>query len=623
MKPIFLPDMGLFNIIWVLGAIITQQVQTELLFSETQEQTEMLFQPMNRAYLTYSEYRICYYHEISDYFEEVEQVEHIVKTAKDICMSKLAENDKDKHICVSTVEELEAKALEVRQTQEKIYAFDHEERKKRAPLEIIGTLANSLFGILSREDADKYNTLIDETRAKSARNLNLISEQTSIIEATVNIFNETSSQFKERLANLEEIFATAMNADPGTVWQHIKSWTRDGEQETKWNKKAWELQFNSIINLAIIHLDKYEKTSTRILQTLSNLMEGNLFPFITKKQLAHNLEEIGKQLSKEEALPINPFTDSPFRLLQIGKLHSVLRQNRILTELTVPILQTTQYTLLKIIPLPFGEEQTRIISVQADMLLTDRSHQQIIPITEQEYKDCRQLNRNNIVCKQNEQILTDKNQECELMLLNNPQGTVMPSNCITKQIPTRNYFIHLHRLNTYFCKIVEPISIQLICRNFSEYHTIKANGFLEIQPGCEIKTDEFILKAHKSNQLQTEETKYIAVKRGGKTENETEEKRVTNRNEFIKSPNEDFGKLIERINRLKGKEEDARNQEWTSNMTGQVWRQKYWTISSVGMVIGILAVGSILIWKKISEFTGRITAEHRPRNNDVERRQSM
>lgn len=613
--------MEILKIIVILYGLCHRS-NTEVLFTETEEQIEMIFQPISEVYLTYSEYRICYYHEITDYFEEIEHLKHIIHKAKEICVNKLGENDTNKHICASTMEEMEAKLVDVEQTQEKISAFDHQERKKRAPLEIVGTLANSLFGILSREDADKYNELIDETRAKSIKNLNLISEQTSIIEATVNIFNETSNQFRERLTNLEKIFATALDANPETIWQTIKSWTKDGEHEDRWNKKAWELQFNSITNLAIIHLDKYEKISTRILQTLSNLMEGNLFPFITKKQLTKNLEDIGKQLSKEEALPINPFTDSPFRLLHIGKLHSVLRKNRILTELTVPILQTTRYTLLKAIPVPFGENEARIISIRADMFLADKSHHQIIPMTEQEYKDCRQLNQENIVCKQNEQILINKEQECELMLLNNPHGEEVPTGCTTIQIPTRNYFIHLHKLNSYYCKIMEPVNVQLICSNYTEYHILRKDGFLKIQPGCEIKTEEFILKAHKSNQLENNETRYIFIKKDWKAEEEREGKRETKVNEFIKSPSEDFGKLVEKINKLKGKEEEAKNQEWTKNLSGQNWRQKYWSISSFSLLIGIVSIGSILIWRRVSEFT-REMSRNGPRDLEVDRRQSV
>lgn len=596
--------MEFAKVISIVGAIVLQST-AELNFTIAGGQIELIFQPMAETYLTYSEYRICFYHEISDYFEEIEHLDHMIKKAKEICIKELASNGEDSHICSTTTSELEQKLEELRQGQEKIRAFDQQERKRRAPLELVGTLANSLFGILSREDADRYNTLIDETRAKSVANLDLITEQTSVIEATINIFNETANSFKERLSNLESIFTMTIDGNPASLWAKFKEYMNDeGAERKKWNKKSWEIQLNAVTSLAIISLGKYERSTIRILETLSNLMEGNLFPFITRKQLTQNLEEIGKRLAKEETLPINPFVDSPFRVLQIGTLHSVLSKNRILTELTVPILQTTRYDLMRAIPVPFGEEEVKIISLSSNMILTDKQHHQLIPISEEEYKDCRDLGKGRIVCKQNEQILINKDQQCELTLLNNPHGHEVPESCETKSIPRKNYFIHLHKINTYFCFIRKPINVQQICGESTDYSTLKEDGFLEIEAGCEIKTDEFILKAHKTNRIRTNETKYIYIKKGLEVEVEESKEEATfakksTTSEFVKTPNEDFGRLIERVEKLKKKEREERNREWFSRVNRSDTFQSYFSVISVMILTVLGTAGAVWIWRRL------------------------
>lgn len=84
---------------------------------------------------------------------------------------------------------------------------------RRAPVEIVGTLESALFGILSREDADKYNEWIDSTEKASRRNIKLIREQNSILESTVNLFNESSSVLKIRLNWLEGYFNDTLDTN--------------------------------------------------------------------------------------------------------------------------------------------------------------------------------------------------------------------------------------------------------------------------------------------------------------------------------------------------------------------------------------------------------------------------
>lgn len=564
--------------ICVLGTL-SYPTSAENMFEETNDQIELIYQPIGSAFLTYAEYRICYYHDIKDYFDELANIRSQVNNAKAACLRELAKYKNDTHICTETMAELDKRVVELEETNEKIKSFNSH-RKRRAPLELIGTLANSLFGILSREDADRYNGMIEEAKSSSRKNLNLISEHTSILEAAINVFNQTSIEVRDKLNRLEQMFGQPLNR---------------AESNERW----WNIQINSVTSLAIVSLDRYEKTAIHILYIVANLIEGNLFPFITKAQIAQNLEDINKNLTKEEALPINPFTDSPYRLLHVSSLHSTLTRDRILTELTIPIIQTKQYQVYKIIPVPFGKGKMSIITPTTDMFLTDRTHEEFIPITEDEYRDCRYLEQDKMICKQYEQVLIDGEKGCELSLLNNPHSKTIPPNCKIQQVPTKNYFIHLHTLNKYYCLIRQPLTIQIICNETTEYLKLERDGFLKIQQGCQIKSDEFILRSHRTNKIFNRESKYIFSKRNLTEETAANIKENELQNEFIKTPSKDYSKIIERLESLKREEEQERNREWWTDLRRENSIKSYGI--SLGMIslVGIGALAVMIIIRKI------------------------
>lgn len=593
-----------------------------LKFEESEQQIEMIFKSIGEVFLTYSEYRVCYFHDIGDYFDELGNLNQLVEKADLICQKELKQWPPEKHICASTIEELQKRLEDLAEMNVKIRSFD-ERRKRRAPVEIVGTLANALFGILSREDADKYNEWIDSTEKASRRNLKLITEQTSILESTVNLFNESSSDLKSRLNRLEGFFTD----------------TLDKDRSNPFNKKWWAIQFNSIISLIITSLDRYEKTSLHILYIISNLMEGNLFPFITNKQILIDLEEINKNMTREEALPINPYTDSPFRLLRVANLQSTLASNRILTVLTIPILQNKLYKLIKVTPIPFGKEKVKIIQPSSDFFLTDEAHDESIPMTPEEFKDCSRLSQTKLICKQYEQISTQQERNCELTLMANPQEEEMFANCKIRDIPKQNYFIHLQDLNEYYCVIREPIRVQVICAENSHYVKLERDGFLTLDQNCLLKTKDFILKGHRTNNKIIRTSKYTFTRRGWTDEINIAPSKSISQNEFIKNPGEDYAKIAERLQELKEKEKEAEHTEKWSALHREGGLTKYLLVGILGVVLLLGAAVSCALNRKIQNIfklegkTNRDVGEqepqedrdfegHDPMNDEVNRRRS-
>lgn len=226
-------------------------------------------------------------------------VTHMVEELSDICRIRLikeAGNPTD--ICEILVQEIEHRMEDLTELQERLSGYlDGTKRTRRAPVEIIGTLANALFGIMSREDAEHYDQQIEQLKSDSGRNINVVTRQASILENTIDIFNETTSELTQRLEKLKGAFTTYLDINP----------------KTRQNQREWTTRLNTLATITSLAISRYEASTLRILRLLEDLTKGN--PFVTKEQLRKDLENINKVLNKDETLPIN---------LQMDNIQSII-----------------------------------------------------------------------------------------------------------------------------------------------------------------------------------------------------------------------------------------------------------------------------------------------------------
>lgn len=83
---------------------------------------------------------------------------------------------------------------EIEHKNQLLYKGNKYMRHKRAPLDIIGTIANRLFGVLNQEDADNIAAHIDRVKTYENHLMDLLKNQTSIIESTTNVIKKQRTE---------------------------------------------------------------------------------------------------------------------------------------------------------------------------------------------------------------------------------------------------------------------------------------------------------------------------------------------------------------------------------------------------------------------------------------------
>jgi len=80
-------------------------------------------------------------------------------------------------------------------------------RQPRAPLDIVGNIASSLFGVFDSSYADKMVQTITKLKANEKHFLTLLRNQTSLIDSTINVIKRDEVSNSKRLKKIENYIA--------------------------------------------------------------------------------------------------------------------------------------------------------------------------------------------------------------------------------------------------------------------------------------------------------------------------------------------------------------------------------------------------------------------------------
>lgn len=434
--------------LFAIGILTTLAgAQRGINYTENNESSGIIFVPIADTYLTYKEWRIVYYYDLQEYYNEIQMMNSIHKRLEKICTGGIANKSAElSEACKITLAHASNHLQSVERNREIIESYNSAHKRfKRAPLNVIGSLANSLFGILDQEDAAKYDTQIQRLKKHQDFAVELMRQNTLISERIIRTVNTTFADVNRKLKNLE------MNI-----------------QELKNHTDAVELTtiFNMMTNaLTIIFVD-HNQLNGEIRNILAPTLRGEITEIIPINQLKHDLRNIEQNIDKDEELTINIENESNYHIFRAASVHSALRDKLILMEIRIPILDSETFKLYRAIPIPTKiENEYAMIMPNSNLFLSNRDRTKYVPITKDEFRDCRSISASKYICKQYEPVFTEPDNICELTLLSRPFTKQIPKSCTIKTVPAKNYYLPLDQMNKYFCVIATPVEAQILCSN--------------------------------------------------------------------------------------------------------------------------------------------------------------
>lgn len=501
----------------------------------------LVFEQQKNIYLSHDDWKLVYYYDLAQFYEETRKIISIKSTMIRLC-DDLKQNiplpNTFAHICTYIIKQLKNQEDHINTRDNIIKSFETpKKRNKRAPVEIIGTAAKYLFGILDSESAEKYDRDINNLKTNQSYIYELTKKQTTLIEGLITLHNTTLSEVQNELI--------AVN----TYIREMEK-RKDNQMDTFHTIT----QFNSLASSITLTFMHHEEMARKIYNLLTNTIHGKITDIIPTDQLKINIRDISKHLNNNIILPINMENENIYEIFKYTTIRSTLHEDKIIIELSLPLIENEKWIFYKTTPLPINNKTNCvIIRTTHTHFFTDLNHKAYIPTEKNSLKNCVKT-QSKIICKINE-IMTSTDKICELLLLDDTNLKKIPEECEVAAISNKNYILNTNP-NKYYLSTSKPYNIRTNCNDQIKNINITTNGYLNIEPGCTAVSSFFKIKqATVKKQLN-----FISITPEFNFNFENFDKHIkpekTEQNYVVHDHRKDFDNLIKKTSEIKKLEQE-------------------------------------------------------------------
>ncbi|KAF9420397.1 hypothetical protein HW555_003319, partial [Spodoptera exigua] len=229
-----------------------------------------------------------------------------------------------------------------------------------------------------------------------------------------------------------------------------------------------------------------------LLDTITNIYNGRFnFQLLRPEQLRHELNIISGQLPRDLSSPIDSFNLAEvYNLLQI---RTRMSPKYLIIEIKIPLIGRDMYEIYRLILIPYlkGNQTTTVVPI-SEYAAINLKKDALISISESDLKQCTRQNINLSLCYLRKPIyhIKDDQNLCERLA-----GTRM---CKSTTSSCGNMWREINKLNEYFYFCCEQCHMKLLCGDQITAVQLTGSGLLSVNAGCIIKSEDFLVFAHRS-----------------------------------------------------------------------------------------------------------------------------
>lgn len=452
-------------------------------FKEHKHKNGLLFMDISRARISYDSYTLVYHFELDKYLNIINIIQDFGNNVINAC------DRINSGTCRIFANLISNQITHMKRDEIDIQAFQQKaENKNKRSIEFIGKIANWAFGLLDADSAREYDNKINEIKNSAERFHNILKDQTTLIKETIKMTNMTLSQMQLQINKLESAIRNYIEA-----------------QRSHITYVYTEISIHEAINIITFLSTEHQRVSNQIIKCLDNALSGKITQLVPVETLAEDLFYLHTHLEDNQKLPIYFGKENPLHVFKYSTSAASLYGNRLLVEITIPIIERESYSLLHIIPIPSTfNNQTFIIKPTTQYFLINDQGNEYIPISNVEYTKGKYNIQGEKILKPAENAHLDYSEQCEINMYMNPSKSIMKDLCDIKLIPNANYFVPIEHDNMYFITINSPIVISEHCRGkISENNHISTDGILRLSKYCRINTEKISIRPRISYKLES------------------------------------------------------------------------------------------------------------------------
>lgn len=335
-------------------------------------------------------------------------------------------------------------------------------KKKRSYFNVIGSLANTLFGVLDEEYARKLEKVIEGIKSNERHTLSLIRNHTTIIESTLAIINKDFKNIQTNFDFMEEAIKQAKR-DEMVIFR--------------------KLSFHTAAHYLNMVLNKYRETQLALHDSLMDFKNKDINSLlIPSDELERELKEITKTLPHGYHFPSTRVEE----LEAIIDVAVVFGTNELMFIIEIPLLKEMSFSIFKMIPLPtkvgslFG-----YIAPTDDYIAVNMKAKEYYFLDQLEFSKCKKFKNSFICFRDRPSFIMGEYNRCEISLfLQKPLTEAYQ--CQWDIANSNQFWVQLRAMNTWIFSIKTEVNARVECAEKFHHELIKGEGVIQILPGCSI-----------------------------------------------------------------------------------------------------------------------------------------
>lgn len=442
------------------------------------ENQPVYFDPVGNIQLIHDEWKLLVYFNLTTFWQSTTKVEKFVNHLGQIC------NTMPNEPCHSTLQQLK---FEMNQLNEynTLLRSQHQQRRRRGYVNGVGNLARALFGVLDSDFAEKYAQDIEKIKTNEQYLLQLIRNQTLIIEAENSVIKKNEDFVKKQL----EVIQQFMND------------TRDNTAliENRFQVMKTMNDVNAGALTASLLISVLRRSQEMLLSALTDIYRGHLdVTLFTPEQLSEQLNYIAGIIPKRLTLPIKNSNEANITdIYKIIYVKARLTELYLLFELHIPLLSDDEYSLFRNIAIPsqVTAKQCQVIDSETQYIGVNFAKNTYIQMEETDIQQCTSMPAHNHICHAFSTIrnLHGETASCEAKILSQNANNIT---CDWKSQQCANQWIKLQRPNIWLYNCVNDCTIRIVCENRITTTIITKAGLLALGQDCILQHKDDTIYSH-------------------------------------------------------------------------------------------------------------------------------
>lgn len=201
--------------------------------------------------------------------------------------------------------------------------------------------------------------------------------------------------------------------------------------------------------------------------------------------------------------PLEPKTDTLATFYAISSPEARIVQNQLIISFTLPLVSTTEYLLYKVSSLPYRIKDNLFgyVVPTHEFVALDSFKEKYVSIAAEELDNCYHIDGRKLACKQTTPIMAAfSTKNCEINMLRISNATETCNERVSNL--TSELWIKLRQTNTYIYTFPKEENVYIKCPQILETRVLKGTGVISMEPNCQIKTDNVIIRGLKQQKLK-------------------------------------------------------------------------------------------------------------------------